>query len=784
MGKIPATVSAGQPARIATTQRIGWGLLLLFGAVAFFYSLVVPPFETPDEPFHYAFARHVAAGNGLPVQSADGHGPWEQEGSQAPLYYLITGALTSWIDQQDYVTTGVRNPRANIGDPLEPGNKNFMLYSGFDWPLTGSVLALHIGRWFSVLCGALTVFFTWRTARLAFPGREELALLAAATVAAIPQFHFISASFSNDNMITVVSAATIFQLARLLALPGQAPIARREWLVLGTLLGLAALSKLQGLGLFVAATPVVLWLAWRRRNARLVVEAALLAGAPALLIAGWWYVRNIQLYGDWSGLGFLLQFNGARGSALEWEDIWPEFRGLRYSFWGLFGWFNILYAGWVYTLLDGLTVAALAGLLWRLLAGRKAATHAGTATAPATAAERSGRPVMLLLTWWALLCFGLLVYWTIRATGSQGRLLFPAIGSLAVLLVAGVEPWLGWLPERWRIARWKPPLFLTGLSLFALAGLLPAAYRPAQPVPALPAAAAPAAITYGDVEPIQLRGFEVGEERYAWGQRVPVTLYWQADATPAANYQLFLQLLDENGREIANITSHPGWGRNPTSRWPAGALLPDRYELLIKQNPGEGAPLRARLYAGFIDPATEEITNLPLPARDSAGGEIVPILTGVTVAPAGVPALAGPAVQPAGAVFGAVMRLAQTAVTLQQTGTATATLEIGLLWEAVGQPATDYTVFVHLIGPAGERLAGDDRPPAGERFPTRFWRSGDLIRSDISLPLPAELPAGGVTLWAGVYESGASELRLPVTDAGGLVAGDGQVQIELGSVLP
>ena len=264
MEKIPATVSAGQPARIATTQRIGWGLLLLFGAVAFFYSLVVPPFETPDEPFHYAFARHVAAGNGLPVQSADGHGPWEQEGSQAPLYYLITGALTSWIDQQDYVTTGVRNPRANIGDPLEPGNKNFMLYSGFDWPLTGSVLALHIGRWFSVLCGALTVFFTWRTARLAFPGREELALLAAAAVAAIPQFHFISASFSNDNMITVVSAATIFQLARLLALPGQAPIARREWLVLGTLLGLAALSKLQGLGLFVAATPVVLW--WWKRH--------------------------------------------------------------------------------------------------------------------------------------------------------------------------------------------------------------------------------------------------------------------------------------------------------------------------------------------------------------------------------------------------------------------------------------------------------------------------------------------------------------------------------------
>ncbi|HAJ34988.1 MAG TPA: hypothetical protein DCL15_04785, partial [Chloroflexi bacterium] len=40
--------------------------LFLLGGLA--YSLIVPPFETPDEPFHYGFARHIAQGNGLPVQ--------------------------------------------------------------------------------------------------------------------------------------------------------------------------------------------------------------------------------------------------------------------------------------------------------------------------------------------------------------------------------------------------------------------------------------------------------------------------------------------------------------------------------------------------------------------------------------------------------------------------------------------------------------------------------------------------------------------------------------------
>ena len=126
----------------------------------------MPPFETPDEPFHYGFARHIAQGNWLPVQSAVETGPWAQEGSQAPLYYLLTGWLTRGIDQGDFADIAVRNPRANIGDPLDPGNKNFMLYSGSQPALVGSNLALHVGRWFSLLLGAITLWCVYLTAEL------------------------------------------------------------------------------------------------------------------------------------------------------------------------------------------------------------------------------------------------------------------------------------------------------------------------------------------------------------------------------------------------------------------------------------------------------------------------------------------------------------------------------------------------------------------------------------------------------------------------------------------
>ena len=114
-----------------------------------------------------------------------------------------------------------------------------------------------------------------------------------------------------------------------------------EW-ISWCMLGVAALSKLQALGLFALAGGVGLIVAWRQRSWRTLAVAALGASIPALLIAGWWYWRNNTLYGDWTGVGHLTAINGLRQKPLDLDDFWHEFRGLRYSFWGLFGWFNIL----------------------------------------------------------------------------------------------------------------------------------------------------------------------------------------------------------------------------------------------------------------------------------------------------------------------------------------------------------------------------------------------------------------------------------------------------------
>ena len=92
-------------------------IVLSFLALELAYDFATPAFEYPDEDYHFAYIRYLAAGHGLPVQgeSPQRHAA-EQEGSQPPLYYTLAAALTFWPPV---------NPHAVIGYPvLPPENVN------------------------------------------------------------------------------------------------------------------------------------------------------------------------------------------------------------------------------------------------------------------------------------------------------------------------------------------------------------------------------------------------------------------------------------------------------------------------------------------------------------------------------------------------------------------------------------------------------------------------------------------------------------------------------------
>ena len=94
---------------------------------------------------------------------------------------------------------------------------------------------------------------------------------------------------------------------------------------------------------------------------------------------------------------------------------------------------------------------------------------------------------------------------------------------------------------------------------------------------------------------IQLRGYALIGDRFAPGDILPVTLFWEAQATVAERYKVTVQLLDGGGRLLAQIDTEPGDGLSPTDTWQPGQTLADRYGLALPDDlpPGRYAIVAA-----------------------------------------------------------------------------------------------------------------------------------------------------------------------------------------------
>ena len=155
------------------------------------------------------------------------------------------------------------------------------------------------------------------------------------------------------------------------------------------------------------------------------------------------------------------------------------------------------------------------------------------------------------------------------------------------------------------------------MTLYSVALVIPAAYAAPAPVAAIPPQAQPANIVYGDAERIELHAVETPVARLRPGEAAEITLYLSAPAKLERDYELFIQLLDESGAVLGNVTSHPGWGRNPTTLWEPGAVYPDRYLVPIIGASIEFAAA-GPVYTGFINPDSPPPDHFPVGATQAA----------------------------------------------------------------------------------------------------------------------------------------------------------------------
>ncbi|MFQ6058156.1 MAG: glycosyltransferase family 39 protein [Anaerolineae bacterium] len=247
----------------------------------------------------------------------------------------------------------------------------------------------------------------------------------------------------------------------------------------------------------------------------------------------------------------------------------------------------------------------------------------------------------------------------------------------------------------------------------------------------------PLKVTLGDR--VELLGYSLGAGEVMAGDVLPLTLHWRARARIEERYKVFVHLLDAHDHIVGQRDTEPGGGSRPTTAWPVGEEVTDRYGVLVLPGTPPGA---YRLEVGMYSPATG--VRLPV----STGGDRV-LLEPVRVSkPQTTPSPEALRMgHPVNERYGPITLLGYDLSPLGREHEPRAPLHPGdvlhltLYWEAA--EASQEEVILSLQVVAGNRVWAEWRgePLEGEYPPSR-WEAGEVVRDQHNIALPPDLPSG------------------------------------------
>jgi len=559
-------------------------------ALGLSFGLATPIFEAPDEAQHFLFIRYLQLHGALPVQTLDQEGP---RAHHPPLYHALAALISAWVPNAGNADR-VQPPQSSdfwfrYGD-LSNDHKSKYLRSDMErWPFSGQALAVHIIRPLSTAFSTAAVVCTYLAARQLLPVRASA--LAAALLAFNPMVLFMSGVVQNSTAALASGAGLLYALTRWLL--GRLTV--KHCILLGVGLSLAILLQTSGLVLAVPLGAALAYDAWRARSWRRLISHGLAAGLPVLALTGWWFARNVALYGDWTA-------NAIVGQLWADQPVMPVEQVTHLLLTGMVGRFGygliIEYADPVYRTVWAVAALALAGAMWLAWPALRQRSLLGPA-----------RMIWLLhaLTIVAVV-LALIYYMVFFIRGGHGRYLFTAYPSLALLMTAGA---LAWVP-----ARWQRAVVLTlsaatlGLAIYGLFGLLIPTYAfPRSPTAAELQQMTPLVANLGDTA--RVLGYRLSTDTLRGGEMLAVEVVWQPLSRTDIPYFVFIHLLTPAG-SVAQQDTYPGAGRYATTFWDVGRDFVDTYRLTV---PADAPAGPARLVLGLYN--RETMQRLPVTGADA-----------------------------------------------------------------------------------------------------------------------------------------------------------------------
>lgn len=738
-------------------KRIFYAILAAYVVLATIYSVMTPIFEASDELWHYPMVKYLADhGLQLPPQDPTNVGPWRQEGSQPPLYYMLAAVLTAGIDTSDMETVRRVNPHADIGIVRPDGNANMMVHriemEAFPWRET--TLAVHIARFFSIVLALGTVIVTYQLAREIFPDNQIVQLGAAAFVAFLPMFLFISGSVNNDNLSNLLGnllTLLIVRLLKVIRLPRW-----RDYALIGIVTGTGLLAKFNIGFLIPLVALALLIVSIRLRSWRPLVIGGSISGTLTIAIAGWWYWRNMQLYGDPTGLNHFLDIVGRRAIPANAAQLWSERHSFIQAFWGYFGGVNvpmpeIIYL--IFNIIGGIGLIGAVGYVVRRFVG----AHSDQRKSLANAATLQWLPTLITIIW-PVISFISYLRWTSETPASQGRLMFGALSCIALWIAVGL---VWWLPQRLR-----PAIMTVVAGYFAIVAFAAPIFIIA------PAYALPPQIervnntleffkiadnesSIFDLKTAEIRNSNIQPEQYAL-----IDTAWQTVSQTDRDWSLFVHLVTPDNVIIGQRDIYPGGGRLATSDLPANRAWENPIAVWIPFT--AYAPMTLDVQVGWNDRLTGERLVI------SDGGDTYSIGQ-IQLMPRGselnVP-------NPIRVNFGNLLELVGYQIT-DLSPTAGETIELTLYWRGLEEIPDDYKVFANIIDPATlTKYASSDGMPVNWNAPTSTWKPGKIIEDARELSLKPDTPTvpGIYELELGLYREALDgtfpRLRVVTPDGG------------------
>jgi Dolichyl-phosphate-mannose-protein mannosyltransferase len=593
-------------------------ILMAYLLICIAQNAALPLFEGADEGSHFVHLNYVAEHGRLPDLNVEMP---DYESAQPPLYYFMAGALIAPLDRSNAAELTRLNPDWH-DTSINPNRMHDSVVNLYlpspdaDWPWRKAALAGHLARYFSALLGAVTLLCTHAISmRLFAEARARrwisfspapAALLAMAGVAFSSKFLYISNIISNDNGVAMFSA-----LAILAILNRWQELRLRGALFIGLLIGCAVLTKLNGLALLAPAGWLILIQArrntgnspvWSGPAMRHVFRLSVCLGAGLFLVTGWWFARNVVMYGDplgWDEVKLANTFM-FRGEPLPLANM-------------LLAPFMIIWT--VSSLGNGILpqtesrlpfiVFAIIGSvawLWRTTRSARRHTLRANLTSPFAA-----------LGLWFIAYIVLYVPWLRQYQFTEdSRLFLPLFAAMPAVLIMGWHFVLSGARLQ-RIQR-AAALLVGGIVL------VNAAMHPFTSV--AKAYAAPAYLPED-----KLAAFGAGERHefdagigvlhaQAWEQEntVRINLVWGATQPITHSYWLNMQVLGPGDRIIAQRWVIPYNGRFSTARWKPGRFFEEEQRVPVTPELGQPQRLRLMLYPK----PSEQTSPMQLRDRDTA----------------------------------------------------------------------------------------------------------------------------------------------------------------------